>query len=95
MPCGDRIADQIRDPVKNVRMRPNGTSDEAMRGEKRENDRYEVECCGWSNKWAAAGIRSLSIYDLVEENAIESIKYRGTRLMLTCPRVWFDSLKET
>jgi hypothetical protein len=49
---------------------------------------------GWSvNDWAAAaGISRASVYELLGEDKLETVKFGGKRLILTHPRAWLISL---
>ena len=54
-----------------------------------------TERFGWSvNDWAAAaGISRASVYELLSEHSLETVKFGGKRLILTHPKSWLESLK--
>lgn len=54
-----------------------------------------AERYGWPvNDWAkAAGISRASVYNLLAENKLESVKYLSKRIITTHPREFLDSLK--
>ncbi len=50
---------------------------------------------GWPVKdWAAAaGIGRSTIYELISEGSIKSVKFRSKRLIITSPAEWLQSLR--
>jgi excisionase family DNA binding protein len=51
---------------------------------------------GWPvNDWAdATGVSRASVYNLLAQNKIESVKFGGKRLITTHPKDFLESLKE-
>jgi excisionase family DNA binding protein len=52
------------------------------------------EKAGWRvNEWAAsAGISRSSVYELIADNRIASVRFGGARIITTAPQVFLASL---
>ena len=73
-------------------MHPNTTE---TRPERRAEAKPEIEKFGWPVKdWQiAAGISHSSVYELLKANKLDSVKFRGKRLITTHPKAFLESLR--
>lgn len=55
----------------------------------------EIERYGWSvGDWAkAAGVSTTTVYCLLQDGRLDTVKYSRKRIILTHPKAWLDSLK--